>query len=94
MVYAGTTFVYFKRREAPPRVIVVTAMTALYFLSLAMLGVNWYFLSTVVVNNGDSRNSIFMAFTKTPGRGSGWVNETKLFLGNIAFPVCDGLSVR
>lgn len=69
--------------------IVLSLISALYVLCLADFAVNWYFLDWVVVTNGDTRDSIFLA---TVG-GVQWLFILNNILYYCLFMIADGLLV-
>ncbi|PPQ94337.1 hypothetical protein CVT25_000296 [Psilocybe cyanescens] len=72
------------------RCIVLAAISALYFLYFLDFIMEWYDLDWVVVINGDTRESIFLA---TMGDGLQWTLALSIFLQNSLLIISDGLLV-
>ncbi|KDR71343.1 hypothetical protein GALMADRAFT_144030 [Galerina marginata CBS 339.88] len=66
IVYFGTLILYLTRKGSQRRVVILS-ITLLYMLGVINLGVQWYELEWIVVLNGETRESIFIATLTLPG---------------------------
>ncbi|PPQ92897.1 hypothetical protein CVT25_010452 [Psilocybe cyanescens] len=70
--------------------IVLSAISVLYCLCFLYFAVQWYYLDWVLVVNGDTRESIFLA---TVVDGLDWIWVLCGFLANSMFIISDGLLI-
>ncbi|PPQ94135.1 hypothetical protein CVT25_007891 [Psilocybe cyanescens] len=90
MVYGATIYIYLsKKPENFNRRIIIPTISALYLLCFFNLIVQWYYLTWIIVVNGDSRESIFLGTVD----GLQWIAVLTDLLENSLLIISDGLLV-
>ncbi|KDR71341.1 hypothetical protein GALMADRAFT_144028 [Galerina marginata CBS 339.88] len=87
-IYIGTLYASLTSRAAQHRIVLAT-ITALYLLTMIQFGLQWYNLNRQVVQNGDTRDTIFGSLFAAPA----WY----LIVGDISsfsmYVLTDGLLI-
>ncbi|KDR71435.1 hypothetical protein GALMADRAFT_143712 [Galerina marginata CBS 339.88] len=88
MVYIGTMYLYLNGKGSRQRMVIATT-TALTFLGIFQLGLQWYYLKRAVVTNGTIRNDIFVALLEIPA----WLDVLLCFSQMLVVVFADALLI-
>ncbi|PPQ79586.1 hypothetical protein CVT25_003467 [Psilocybe cyanescens] len=91
MVYAGTMYLYLSKKAGSSiSRTVLSAISVLYLLCVSEFVIQWFFLDLTIVDNGDTRESIFF---QTLGGSPDWIILLSDFQFYSALMVSDGLLI-
>ncbi|KAF8160316.1 hypothetical protein BJ912DRAFT_1101230 [Pholiota molesta] len=88
IIYFGTMYIHLTR-SASKRYIVPATITALFTCNLLFTAVSWYITKWQFVDNGDTRESVFISLFELPH----WLNVASNIPYFLSFVLADGLLI-
>ncbi|KAF8180187.1 hypothetical protein BJ912DRAFT_981492 [Pholiota molesta] len=79
VIYFGTMYIYLKKNSFK-RPIVPAIITVQFLCNIVQIGLQWYSTEWQIVDNGDTRDSVFMSLLDTPN----WA----ILVGDISTYIC------
>ncbi|KAF8188736.1 hypothetical protein BJ912DRAFT_968361 [Pholiota molesta] len=88
IIYFGTMYIYFTR-SASKRYVVPVTITALFLCNIIQTGFQWYAIKLAFVDNGATRDSVFVSLFDLPK----WVYVAVDIPAYVGYVLADGLLI-